>query len=234
AVRLLRHRPDLASVDELARWLFVVARNVVIDGTRRRLTTVPLDDFDCISDEPAVDLVVHGRVELRRSLKAVTTLAEADQHALVTALCPVDDAMAPAGPADRRTAIRDAVRRHRTRVRLQDAADRIRGMPIAVTNRIGDRLRRLLQCVPWQASVAPAAAAVAGVLGLIMPSSSAAGLRLTPNAASRREPAAASAQPAPPSAGLPVQHEMVHPPAEAKASGSHRAGPVATPPTTAP
>ena len=82
--------------------------------------------------------------------------------------------------------------------------------------------------------MAPAAAAVAGVLGLIMPSSSAAGLPLTPNGASRREPAAASAQPAPPSAGLPVQHEMVHPPAEPKASGSHRAGPVATPPTTAP
>src|SRR5207248_672343 len=51
AVRALRHRPDVASVDELARWVFVVARNSVIDKSRRRLRTVPLEDLDRTSDE---------------------------------------------------------------------------------------------------------------------------------------------------------------------------------------
>lgn len=134
AARLCRVRPDVASPDELARWTFAVAQRIVVDRTRRRLVTVPLDDEGLRAASAmtgGVESRVLARLELLRVARAVRLLRTIDQEALRA------EVTGDAQGADRREAVRLAVRLHRARARL---AQMLEGLG-AITGAAWRRLR---------------------------------------------------------------------------------------------
>lgn len=110
ALRMLRARPDLETVEQVAAWAYTVARRIDIDlGRRRGRETASIDDVAEV--EAADDVVEHAlqRLDLETVLAAVARLSPMDQAALFD----IDRR-----PADRTEAVRWAVRRHRARQRL--------------------------------------------------------------------------------------------------------------------
>lgn len=92
-------------------WIFVVARNLLLDSTRSRARTAPLSEDTALSCA-GVEEVLELRWQLERVLERVAGL-DAEERA---ALFGATDA-----PAEtRREQVRQAVRRHRLRARLRD------------------------------------------------------------------------------------------------------------------
>ncbi|HEX7167930.1 MAG TPA: sigma factor [Acidimicrobiales bacterium] len=170
AARALRARPVVDSVDELSRWVFTVALRVVVDRSRRRLTTVSLDAIGAaatsdastpVADDAGADVErsAIARLDLARVTRALRGLRALDQASLLSAAGVVD----AAAPADRAEAVRDAVRLHRARGRLLDAVGRIAAI-------LSFPIRKLWRAVAtggWTAPTAAAAAIVAGLMSAL-------------------------------------------------------------------
>lgn len=97
---------------DLMRWAVPVALNLLVDSARHAgRVTVGIDGWDAAEGDVA-DLVAH-RDRLTRVLGAVERLSDADRVALTSV----------EAPADRREAVKLAVRRHRARRRLLALVD---------------------------------------------------------------------------------------------------------------
>lgn len=124
AMRALAAMPDVATVDDFARWAYTVARRQCIDSYRRarRAAVVPLH---LVHEQPnadrlAAERVVEGKLDLQRTLRAIASLSPADRQTLMAAL---DRPLSAA--VDRKTAVREAVRLHRARTRLMSAVEKL-------------------------------------------------------------------------------------------------------------
>lgn len=114
ATRALSRGLHVIDLDDFCRWAFVVARNVAYDTGRRSRHFLPLE---AVVEQPdRYDLANHVemRHEWHATARAMTTLSPADQAALLATL-------ETERPLGRREAVRDAVRRHRARLRLRQA-----------------------------------------------------------------------------------------------------------------
>ena len=96
------------SVDDFCRWAYRVARNLYVDGRRADSRLAPESAID--EREGAVDVIhrVEQRLLCESVLRSVAQMSPADRHAL----------LGRPEAADRREAVRFAVRRHRVRARL--------------------------------------------------------------------------------------------------------------------
>ncbi|HEV7887046.1 MAG TPA: RNA polymerase sigma factor [Acidimicrobiales bacterium] len=114
AVRALANRPAVADAEELSRWAYTVGRNLAVDRHRRARPVAPLADAGSNAGNalPEVGRVVEGRLEWERTLRAMSSLSDADRAALLATLTGASRS------ATRRLAVRDAVRLHRARSRL--------------------------------------------------------------------------------------------------------------------
>lgn len=124
AARAFVRQAQFTSVNHLTRWSCRVAANLRVDQVRRgnRMADQPVPDW---SDTTETARLVEGRVALEQVLSAVLQLSDADRVALFGER---EEA------ADRREAVKLAVRRHRARARL---AAMVEGMiaAFAVLNR---------------------------------------------------------------------------------------------------
>jgi DNA-directed RNA polymerase specialized sigma24 family protein len=113
AARALSHGIVFDDAADLMRWAVPVALNLLVDHARAAgRVTLGIDGYDTALADVA-DLVAH-RDRLRQVLGAVARLSDADR----AALAPEAEA-----PADRREAVKLAVRRHRARRRLLALVD---------------------------------------------------------------------------------------------------------------
>ncbi|HEX7165877.1 MAG TPA: sigma factor [Acidimicrobiales bacterium] len=165
AARAWRARPEVTSVDELARWTYTVALRVVIDRSRRETPLAVLPDTPeqpvCDDAQPGVETTVLARLDLARALRAIRALRPADRAALATVVAAGDVAY-----GDRREAVRDAVRLHRARARLVLVLGKIFGG--GVTGAGARRLRLLAMPAPRAVAPAAGAAAAAAVVVVVI------------------------------------------------------------------
>jgi hypothetical protein len=149
AARILAHGIVYVDAMDLMRWAVPVALNLLVDNARAaaKVTPVTEDHHSPVSD--VADLVAH-RDRLGRVLGAVRQLSPADRAALAT---PSE------APADRREAVKLAVRRHRARRRLLALVDGV----AAFLGVVGGWLRRTRSSAAT-ATVAIAAAPMALLL----------------------------------------------------------------------
>ncbi|HEX8002720.1 MAG TPA: hypothetical protein VF519_08490 [Mycobacteriales bacterium] len=147
AARVLAHGVTFADAADLMRWAVPVALNLLVDAARHNVRVeVGIDGWDRAEGDVA-DVVAH-RDRLRRVVGAVARLSDADRAALTDG----------GAPADRREAVRLAVRRHRARRRLLALVDGVAALT-GLLGGLGAWLRR------WRPSrVAVAAVPVAFVL----------------------------------------------------------------------
>lgn len=135
ALRALRVRPAFVDADDLVRWAVVVAWHYAVDVRRRSRFVDP----SCLPDGPSCEDVGHT-VELREALRSVRRgmgrLTERERAALVAALTGIPP---PERPADRSAAVREAVRRHRARLRLAAMSDGLLGAAVGLTRRVRPR-----------------------------------------------------------------------------------------------
>ncbi len=150
AARVLSYGVSFDSAMDLMRWAVPVALNLLVDNARavQRVTPVDTDDYDQPCADVA-DLVAH-RDRVRRVLGAIPLLSPADRAALAS---PQET------PADRKEAVRLAVRRHRARRRLLALVDGV----AAFAAFVGALLKRTRMSTA-SASVAVAALPVALLL----------------------------------------------------------------------
>lgn len=128
AARVLARGIVFDDAMDLMRWAVPVALNLLVDNARAAAkVTAVTDDHDSPVGDVA-DLVAH-RDRLGRVLGAVRQLSPADRAALAT---PTEV------PADRREAVKLAVRRHRARRRLLALVDGV----AAFVALVGGMLRR--------------------------------------------------------------------------------------------
>ena len=112
AARALAREIVFDDAADLMRWAVPVALNLLVDSARHAgRVTVGIDGWD-VAEGDVADLVAH-RDRLTRVLGAVARLSDADRIALTSA----------ESPADRREAVKLAVRRHRARRRLLALVD---------------------------------------------------------------------------------------------------------------
>lgn len=193
AVRTLAHWPDVDDSEGLARWAYTVAWRQCIDAHRRSRGAVTVS-FDSAGDQPNgwdSERVVEGKLDLERTFKAMASLSRTDQAALVAA---IDGGAAT--PADRKQAVREAVRLHRARLRLV-------GMVAKLGAALGVSWKALRKLVQLEASRAAGAAVAAVVLlgALVLPYNLD-GMQLLPADA---EPTEAAVLPPAPDGPVPVK-----------------------------
>ncbi|HZQ27330.1 MAG TPA: sigma factor [Acidimicrobiales bacterium] len=110
-------------------WIFVVARNLLVDAQRGRSRTAELVDH--AGTVASVEEVLEMRWQLERVLDRMSALTDEER---ATLLEPV-----PSRPGDRHEQIRVAVRRHRLRNRLKaglEGVAAIVGIPTATLRRL--------------------------------------------------------------------------------------------------
>jgi DNA-directed RNA polymerase specialized sigma24 family protein len=113
AARVLAKEIVFGDATDLLRWAVPVALNLLVDNARSAHRVTPVTETPDQPVADVADLVAH-RDRLGRVLGAIRHLSPADQAALTAS----DDL-----PADRREAVRLAVRRHRARRRLLALVD---------------------------------------------------------------------------------------------------------------
>lgn len=126
AARALARRVTFTDAGDLMRWAVPVALNLLVDNARaaRRVTYADAEPPESVPD--VAELVVH-RDRVGRVLHAVATLSPADRAALTGP----DET-----PADRREAVKLAVRRHRARRRLLALVDGVAGLLVGLLRRL--------------------------------------------------------------------------------------------------
>lgn len=113
AARVLARGIVFDDAMDLMRWAVPVALNLLVDNARAAAKVTPVTEDHDAPVADVADLVAH-RDRLGRVLGAVRQLSPADRAALAT---PTEV------PADRREAVKLAVRRHRARRRLLALVD---------------------------------------------------------------------------------------------------------------
>ena len=149
AARAFVRQEQFTSLTHLTRWSCRVAANLRVDQVRRgsRIADQPVPDW---SDTTETARLVEGRMALEDVLSAVSRLSDADRVALFG---EKEEA------ADRREAVRLAVRRHRARARL---AAMVEGM-IAAFAVLGRALSRRADTPGLREAVAMGSVALVAV-----------------------------------------------------------------------
>jgi RNA polymerase sigma factor (sigma-70 family) len=111
ALRALQRDVSFTSSEDVLPWCICVARNLIVDNARRHAREVPTAEVPDQRSTEDVPRQVFAKLEMRRTVQAVKGLSEADQ-ASIRRIFAHDIGR------DRRTAVRENVRRLRARERL--------------------------------------------------------------------------------------------------------------------
>ena len=201
AARALARRVAFADADDLARWVWTVAWRSAIDASRRHRRIVLGRQPETASPVELEQVVFH-RLAIDRVVDALPTLHQGERDALFA------DVDRPRH-ADRRAAVREAVRRFRARAKLAALVEGLLGVLgwLARGSRVG--LRRLRTVTGFTATGAVAVSAFV-IIGLVP--------RAPTSALGPAPPRSTDVSHAGPTAGLPPAR-----PATAGTTGAARA-----------